>query len=108
MEAMALERPVVASALSGIPELVVHEQSGLLVPSGDARALALALARLAEDPALRQRLGAAGRQRVEQHFDLERCADAMCRLFAAQIASAHPRADCRAALATAEAREASG
>jgi len=107
MEAMALERPVVASALSGIPELVLHERSGLLIPPGDARALADALARLAGDPALRQRLGAAGRQRVQQLFDLERSADALCGLFIAQIGARSPAAR-PAALSAAEAREASG
>lgn len=70
MEAMACGLPVVASDLSGIPELVEHERSGLLVPPGDARALAAALGRLADDPTLRENLGRAGRSRVEEAFDL--------------------------------------
>ena len=84
MEAMALGRPVVASAVSGIPELVEHERSGLLVPPGDAVALADALARLAADPSLRRRLGAAARRRVAEAFDVDRSAERLCALFAAQ------------------------
>jgi colanic acid/amylovoran biosynthesis glycosyltransferase len=72
MEAMACGLPVVASHLSGIPELVEDGTAGLLVPPGDASALAAALHRLARDPALRARLGAAGRRRVVAEFDLER------------------------------------
>jgi len=70
MEAMSCALPVVASRISGIPELVEHDRSGLLFPPGDAAALAAALARLAAEPALRARLGAAGRERVRRDFDL--------------------------------------
>jgi colanic acid/amylovoran biosynthesis glycosyltransferase len=71
MEAMATGLPVVATAISGIPELVEDGVTGLLVPSGDAAGLADALERLATDPALRGRLGAAARLKVMQEFDLE-------------------------------------
>ncbi|MBI5031552.1 MAG: glycosyltransferase [Chloroflexi bacterium] len=70
MEAMASGVPVVASGVSGIPELVEHECNGLLVPPGDPPALADALQRLHDSPALRQRLAQAGRDRVVQDFDL--------------------------------------
>ena len=72
MEAMASGVAVVASAISGIPELVEDERSGLLVPPGDAAALAAAIRRLLEDPALRARLGAAGRETVIREFDVRR------------------------------------
>jgi glycosyltransferase involved in cell wall biosynthesis len=72
MEAMALGLPVVASGLSGIPELVEHERTGLLVNPGDPWSLADALRRLADDPCLRARLGTAARERVAERFDLER------------------------------------
>ena len=62
MEAMAAGVPVVASHLSGIPELVTDDVTGLLVPPGDDAALADALERLAADPDLRRTLGAAGRR----------------------------------------------
>ena len=70
MEAMASGTPVVASGISGIPELVQDERSGLLVPPRDPAALADALERLNDDPALRQRLGLAGRDKVVREFDL--------------------------------------
>lgn len=81
MEAMAAGLPVVSSALSGIPELVEHDRTGLLVPPADAAALAGALAHLAADPALRQRMGAAGRETVEREFDLRTNATALLELF---------------------------
>jgi glycosyltransferase involved in cell wall biosynthesis len=70
MEAMSCGLPVVASRLSGIPELVDHEVEGLLVPPGDASALADAIQRLQGDPRLRARLGTAARLRIEREFDL--------------------------------------
>ena len=68
LEAMQLGVPVVGSDLGGIPDIVEHETSGLLVPSGDADALAAALVRLAQDPALAARLGEAGRIRATELF----------------------------------------
>jgi glycosyltransferase involved in cell wall biosynthesis len=65
---MACERPVVASAVGGIPEVVVPERTGLLVPPADPRALADALNRILRDRALARAMGLAGRQRVEDHF----------------------------------------
>jgi tRNA A-37 threonylcarbamoyl transferase component Bud32 len=71
MEAMAAGRPVVASALSGIPELVEDGVSGFLVQPGDAPGIVAALKRLLEDPGLRQRLGGRGREKVEAAFRLD-------------------------------------
>ena len=72
MEAMSVGLPVVATDVSGIPELIEHDRSGLLVPSCDEIALADALERLL-DPLyghlLRARLGADGRKRVLEYFD---------------------------------------
>jgi glycosyltransferase involved in cell wall biosynthesis len=64
LEAMAAARPVVGSRVGGLAEAVIHGETGLLVPAADPAALAAAVARLAPDPALRARLGAAGRARV--------------------------------------------
>ncbi len=72
MEAMSAGLPVVASALSGIPELVIDGQSGSTVPPGDAPAIAAALVRLHGDPDLRARLGNAARERVVSEFDVDR------------------------------------
>lgn len=69
MEAMASGLAVVASRLSGIPELVGHGREGFLVPPGDATALADAIF-LLSDGQLRQRMGRAGRVRVEREFNL--------------------------------------
>jgi colanic acid/amylovoran biosynthesis glycosyltransferase len=68
MEAMAFELPVVATSLSGIPELIEHGKNGLLVPERNAAALADALERLAHDPLLRRRLGVAARAQVLAGF----------------------------------------
>ena len=69
MEAMAMEIPCVATWITGIPELIRSELDGLLVPPADEEALACAIARLQDDPALRERLGKAGRLRVSEKYD---------------------------------------
>jgi colanic acid/amylovoran biosynthesis glycosyltransferase len=102
MEAMACGLPVVSSQLSGIPELVEHEVSGLLLPPGDVEALAEALARLAEDDVLRARLGSAARERVLADFDLDRNARQLVELFAVGVV-ARPLPTTRGPLATAAA-----
>ena len=71
MEAMASGLPVVASAISGIPELIDSERTGLLVPPRDVTALADALLTLKKDVKLRDRMGRAGRERVLREFDLK-------------------------------------
>lgn len=71
IEAMAAARPVVSTRLAGIPESVIHGETGVLVPPGDTIALAEALGRLIQDAKLRLHYGGAGRQRIEQHFRIE-------------------------------------
>jgi glycosyltransferase involved in cell wall biosynthesis len=75
LEAMACSLPVVASRIGGLPETVINEETGLLVPAGDARALAGALHRLEGDPFLRRSMGSAGRARVEAEFTVDRMLD---------------------------------
>ena len=70
IEAMSSGVPVIASNLSGIPELVINEQTGLLTPPRDVAALTKALERYYHDPALRQQLGQSGRRKVTEEFDL--------------------------------------
>ena len=72
LEAMAAGRPIVASRVATIPEVVAEGESGLLVPAGDPFALADALARLADDPALARDMGEAGRERLRRNFSLEK------------------------------------
>mgnify|MGYP001283833029 CR=1 FL=1 len=71
IEAMACGKPVVASNVGGIPEIVEHEKTGLLVPHSDPAALAVAIKKLAEDPAMRVSMGTAGRERVLRRFSLK-------------------------------------
>lgn len=73
IQAMALSRPVVGSRLSGIPEIVESDIMGLLVQPGDPDELAAAVVRLAGDPGLRAKMGAAARKRVENTFTLDAC-----------------------------------
>jgi glycosyltransferase involved in cell wall biosynthesis len=75
LEAMSAGLAVVSTHVSAIPEVVVEGETGLLVPPGDARALAAAMRELAIDPARRARFGAAGRLRVRERFGLERMID---------------------------------
>jgi colanic acid/amylovoran biosynthesis glycosyltransferase len=81
MEAMSAGVAVVASRLSGIPELVEEEVSGLLVPPRDAAALASALRRLHDDPSLRGRLAREGREKVLAEFDVRKNATELVRRF---------------------------
>ena len=74
MEAMAAGRPVVASAISGIPELVQHGVSGVLVDATHPERIASSVRMLMEDPELRARMGAAGQARVREAFDVSRAA----------------------------------
>ena len=67
---MASARPVVSTTLAGIPESVIDKETGLLVPAGESWLFAEALEALCRDSALRARYGAAGRARVEQHFQV--------------------------------------
>jgi glycosyltransferase involved in cell wall biosynthesis len=101
LEAMACGTPVVASAVGGIPEVVVDGETGLLVrldqqtespfepvdPARFSHDLATAINRLLADPALRARMGEAGRRRVEEHFTwraiAHRTADLYAKLAAA-------------------------
>jgi glycosyltransferase involved in cell wall biosynthesis len=76
LEAMAHARPVVASAVGGLKDLVVDEETGLLVPPGDPAALRGALERLLGDRELRRGLGAAGRERARERFSWDAVTDA--------------------------------
>jgi colanic acid/amylovoran biosynthesis glycosyltransferase len=87
MEAMSAGLPVVASAISGIPELVEGGQTGLLVPPMDAEALANAILRLANDDELRSRIVTAALARVREQYDLEVVSKALSELFAGTLSA---------------------
>jgi glycosyltransferase involved in cell wall biosynthesis len=76
LEAMAHARPVVASAVGGLRDLVVDGETGLLVPPRDPEALRSALERLLGDRELRLRLGAAGRERARERFSWDSVTEA--------------------------------
>lgn len=71
LEAMACGLPVIASRVTGTPEIVGHEQTGLVVKPGDPDDLANAIARLMKNPDLRNQLGDAGRAKAETYFNLK-------------------------------------
>ena len=75
LEAAACGRPLVATDVPGCREVVVHGETGLLVPPRDPGALAAAIATLARDPPLRRRMGAAARERVCRLFARQRIVD---------------------------------
>ena len=76
LDAMAIGQAVVATRAGGIPEVVAHEQTGVLVPPRDADALAAAIVRLLGDADRRAQLGVAGRERVRASFSVERMVQA--------------------------------
>ncbi|MFI5331180.1 MAG: glycosyltransferase [Desulfobaccales bacterium] len=92
IEALAMEIPVVATRVSGIPELVRDGDTGLLVEPDDPAALAAALARLLADPGLGRRLAAAGRKLVAAEFNSQRSAARLLQLFARAINSRQKQA----------------
>ncbi len=75
IEAMAVGLPVIASATGPCREMISHGEDGLLVPPGNADAFAAALAALAADAALAQRLGGAARSKAAAHFTWDRAAE---------------------------------
>jgi colanic acid/amylovoran biosynthesis glycosyltransferase len=72
MEAMAARLPVVSTSVGGIPEMVVQDETGFLVPPGDYVALADAIEKVIVDPALARKFGQAGRERAETLFAIEK------------------------------------
>jgi glycosyltransferase involved in cell wall biosynthesis len=71
LEAMAAGKPVVATAVGGIPEFVVPGQSGFLVPPGDAPALARAMKQLLDEPEKARAMGRQGQEHVKKHYSIE-------------------------------------
>lgn len=81
MEAQLSGLPVVATRHAGIPEVVLNGETGLLVAEGDVAAMAAAIGRLADNPTLAARLGAAGRRRCTAHFTVEHHLQELMALF---------------------------
>ena len=86
IEAMACGKPVVSTSVpSGVPWVNQHQVTGLVVPPGDADALAGALRRLLADPSLRERLGEGGRGRVACEFTAVKMAERTVALYRAVL-----------------------
>jgi glycogen(starch) synthase len=76
VESALMARPVIAARVGGIPEIVVHKQTGLLVPPENSSALAEAIASLVENPEAARRMGCAARSRALEDFSFQRHVDA--------------------------------
>jgi glycosyltransferase involved in cell wall biosynthesis len=87
IEALAAGRPVVATRVGGVPDVVRDGEDGFLVDTGDVDMLADRLARLAEDPKLRAAMGEAGRSRVLARYSVERLIDDVDRLYRSLLAT---------------------
>lgn len=86
LEAMAIGLPVVSTDVVGIPELVRHDDTGLIAPEADPEALAAALMRVTDEHGLRQRLSKAARALIEEQFNVTDSAAALREVFATSIA----------------------
>jgi len=85
LEAMERGRPVIASSVGGLPEIVDEGRTGLLVPPGDVEALVRAIAQVADDPARAAGMGQAGRARALDGFSQERCTERIESLYLAGL-----------------------
>ena len=86
IEALAGGRPVVATDVGGVPDVVRDGVDGFLVEPGDVDALADRLAELAADPELRRRMGEAGSASVRERYSVERLLDDVDRLYRSLLA----------------------
>src|SRR5205085_744278 len=91
IEALAAGRPVVATRVGGVPDVVEEGEDGFLVDPGATDELADRLAQLARDPALRERMGKAGRARVLPRYAVERLVDDVDRLYRSLLSEAGGR-----------------
>ena len=81
LEAALMARPVVATHVGGLPEVVVHQETGLLVENGDTGGLTEAVAHLLDHPETAIQMGQVARRRAQEFFSFERCVDAYDALY---------------------------
>ena len=96
LESMRAGLPMIVTDVGGNAEAVVDGETGIVVPPADPAALAAALLRVAQDPALRRKLGEAGRERVATQFTLDACVAKYRALYDELLASSGRRATSRA------------
>ena len=89
LEGMLLGKPVVATAAGGVPELITHDETGFLVPPGDAAALAAQLRRLLDDPQRARAIGARSRDWARERFALGRHVAEMCAIYETAARTRH-------------------
>lgn len=92
VQAGQMGRPLVATRVGGLPEIVRDGETGLLVPPEDPAALAAAVLRLRTDPGFAARLGAAARRHTKEHFSMDRCAADYSALYARLLRARAPSA----------------
>jgi glycosyltransferase involved in cell wall biosynthesis len=90
IEALAAGRPVVATRVGGVPDVVREGEDGFLVEAGDTEQLAERLVRLARDPQLRERMGEQGRERVLPRYAVDRLVDDVDRLYRTLLEQTRP------------------
>jgi glycosyltransferase involved in cell wall biosynthesis len=87
IEALAAARPVVSTAVGGVPEVVIHGETGLTVPASNASALGAAIVTLLRDRPLAERLGMTGRRHVYPRYDSSRLVDDVKHLYLRELAA---------------------
>jgi glycosyltransferase involved in cell wall biosynthesis len=81
LEGAAMARPIVGTRVGGLPEVVAHQESGILVEKEDSRSLAEAISFLLENPDIAVQMGVAGQMRVQRLFTWQRHVDAYDHLY---------------------------
>jgi len=84
---MAMEIPCIATDINGIPELIRDGVDGLLVAPSDVHGLSAALIRLMDEVSLRESMGKAGRQRVQESYEISKSADRLADIFSHRLRS---------------------
>jgi glycosyltransferase involved in cell wall biosynthesis len=94
LEALALSRPVVASRVGGVPEVIEHDVSGILIDPGQPDELVRGCLALVDDRGRAERLGIAGRKRIEQRFSADAMAASVMEVYRALVRKERAQNDC--------------